>query len=288
MLRRYSRLFLLVPLVLFSCGEIEEIIDETEHTGYMQFYSDIDTVDRYMAVDGYYLTGNFALMHNPAEEGQHDGDNGIDLYLRFKDTTMLVPGDTLAIGTPGIDFWIARWATPAGYDKYTADDIEGYFIVQENDLPRSMLVEVSATFDQFGEMVRYQTTARLNLSSPWGKVPDDLIPDWDEWDASSAIMKDSITKDTLAGMWEANTGVEEQPAGVMQLFWSHGAYWLNIKDGRMKTSDYETYHPFEIDSNSITGPEPGTINFVSDSKLVITWKTGDRRVRRNYVKTMDD
>ncbi|HTR27642.1 MAG TPA: hypothetical protein VMH27_00130 [Puia sp.] len=110
--------------------------------------------------------------------------------------------------------------------------------------------------------------------------------DWNAFDTTSKIPRDSISIEALRGVWKAYNGVFKFNGSVNSMTLTTPLL-LEFRDDTYRSDAKSTFKKFALTGNyfsSQDGTWKGYINSVSDKLLEITLNSGDNRMRYYYEK----
>jgi len=110
--------------------------------------------------------------------------------------------------------------------------------------------------------------------------------DWNAFNKTSKIPIDSINIQALQGVWKAYNGIFRFNGSVNSMELTTPLL-LEFKDDKYRTDSNGTFKRFTLMNNYVEAKEEvwnGYINSISDKVLVITWNTGENRMRYYYEK----
>ncbi|MCP4441255.1 MAG: hypothetical protein GY810_20310 [Aureispira sp.] len=261
--------------------------------GYLHYYKDLDTKSRIRAVDGTGVVLQYGLEHNPSPEGAHDGDSGVQWFVRFLDKADLEKGKTYTLPTKSFEVYVVFWASPAGYKVITDDKLSGSFTLVDYDEYQKLTIDYDLTVDRDGTPKKFANKGiAFDCNNFYKKVAVSNL-DIEAWDSSSTVAQEEIKIQDLEGRRNAVARTYQNAKGVFESFYNHfeNHFFQLDEKGFVKSTLISKPAVVKIIGNTLHYTNRDTqkeeviyINKITETELVLSWQRGELKEQYTYTK----
>lgn len=278
-------LFAGCTLLFPSCdseGGIFGTPTDREKKGNLYYRADFNTGGRLYNVEGDYIIATYQLSYDAPPEGAYDGDSGSDFHFRITDEASLEEGKTYNLQDSTFSIYATEWASPAGYDVYGQEKMEGSMTIVRYDQFEELVIDLDLKYGENDWSREYQKTITFRNSNPWAWAPTPALG-WEDFDTTSSYPIDSITTTSIEGNWVAENCIMKDKNKASELLKCKTTYTFSADQLEYESSNAEGKRNLNLKSNRIgEGDEVAVINYISADSLVLTWLRPYSVMRHHY------
>jgi hypothetical protein len=278
-------LFILLASCAESGGTRNNPQPPKDPVGTLDYRADIDPNRRLYPIDGTHIVASVQLYYSAPPQGAQDGDSGADLYIQINDESKLTEGAKYNYNDSAFNVYAAEWASPAGYDVFGADMMQGSFTVVKYEQYRKLVLDIDITYGDESWSHEYKEEFTFKNSNPWvwTEVP---ALGWEGFDTTSTFAQDSISIEALSGEWTAQNVMMKKDEKASELIVCDNVYQFTVNGNQFRTDGEKgEWLPLNLNSNSLgQGEKRAVINQISQDSLTLTWIYSYAVMRYSYTR----
>ncbi len=273
-------LLITTALTAVTCGTSRQR-KPNKPVGQLRYFKDYNfaTSGRIVLQDGKYIAGKYSFENYAAPRGVYDGDGGKTLFFKIKDASVLKVNHRYPINGRVFTTRVIAWGSPAYYQRFSR--LKGFFIVRKYLPYKSLSLKIDLRYgSQKGPLHSLEQEVHFKNSNPWKKYPGKIK--WRAYDVKSVYAQNKISLTHLQGFWRGFDMYYLSGKQIHTLLdkQSETSYILEFRGNEIRESPKGDYKPFQLRENRIVLPANrknyrryGLVNYISPSRLTITWIT---------------